>query len=231
MPPQNYPSPGQTPNPQPGTLPGYQPPPPNQPLGQSGEYDFIMGPTQKKPGFSLNVGGGKGGLIALIGLGLAVIIVLLVGYNLLFGNKPSVTVELVDIAARQQEITRITAVNSTKLRDANLLAVNSVAKATVRSDQSQILGYLASFGVKPKPAELSTRLDKQTDTLLASAEQNGRLEDEYAAVLAKQLKAYQVSLKAVYDTTESPQTKQLLQTAFDNAQAVLSTQIIATAGQ
>ncbi len=170
-------------------------------------------------------------MIALIGLGLIVIVLLLVGYNLLFGNKPSVTVELVDIAARQQEITRISTTNGTKLRDSNILAINAVAKATIRSDQTQILTYLASFGVKPKTPELSARLDKQTDALLASAEQNGRLEDEYAAVLAKHLKAYQVSLKSVYDTTESAQTKQLLQTAFDNAQAVLSTQLITAAGQ
>lgn len=157
----------------------------------------------------------------MIGGGLVVIIVLYVLYSLFFGGKPDVTNELVDIAAKQQEIIRLDTAAAAKARDPNVTAIIATSRSVVTSDQSQILQYLKTFRVKPNTKDLAAHLSKKTDEQLAGAEQNGRFEDEYITVLANHLRDYQNSIKTTFNLSESAKTKALLQTAFNNSQAVL----------
>lgn len=175
------------------------------------QFDFMMKDQPKAPGrFSSLLSDvpkpAKIILVAIVGLFLLVIL-----YSLLLGGKTTNTNQLINVAARAQEIARVSTLVQQQSSSADTKGLASTTSETLYSQQKQLVIYLKSQGIKVDTKKLAVRLDKNTDAQLLAAQQNNNYDQTYFDYLKTNLAAYQNDL-----TTAS-------KGAGKNAQAILST--------
>ena len=124
--------------------------------------------------------------------------------------------------AQNQEILRVSQLQDQKFSDGNIKGLSATTQAAMKSQNIEFGKYLSLAKVKYNPLELSTRLDKNTDTQLQLAAQNNRLDAQYVTYLKTALMAYKNSLNSVYQTAESQTLKTTLQLALESVQALLN---------
>lgn len=199
----------------------------NQPHGPStpsSPYDFIVNPASpaKKSGFfsSQNNSFIKR---ALIILGVAVLlIILIIGLSRIFlGDRSANAKRLVDLAAEQQEIIRLTGLTNKNTSNPSLLALAQTTKSTVSYQQSSLLAYLKSKNVKYKPDQLDAKKDSELDKSLTRASDNNQFDKVFEEKLRLSLTNYQTSLKTSYKTASNSTSRKLLSDSYDSINLIL----------
>ena len=192
------------------------------------DYDFIMKPEQKqakKSGFSMpNLP-----KPALIILGAAILlIVLILFYALLFGNKTSGSDEIAGVIGRANEISRISDLVAQSAQDTQTKNLAATTEAAMASDSARLSSYLAGRKVKVDAAKLKTYVNKNTDTQLQTAQQNNGLPAFYTSYLKTNLSAYANAVATAFKDS-GPIGKGILNDAFNNAAVLLKSPQVAGA--
>jgi hypothetical protein len=161
--------------------------------------------------------------------GTIVLIFLIIIVSSIFKSPGLNTQELIGIATKAQEISRVSTLASQQnAADSALRATAQTTISSLSSDQSQLVAYLSSHGQKVGVKELNAKLDKSTDTDLKVAATNNNLAGFYYGYLKSNLTSYQNDLNSIYKTT--PKSGQdILKTAYNSTGIILNSSQIKSA--
>lgn len=197
--------------------PSPAPPPPN-----TGQYDFITSDSYQQPRNYGAPNTKKKILVVVVG-GLLVIGLLWLILSLVFSSGGNKLTPLVSVAQEQTEMLRVIDLSSQNENlssaDANNFA--ETTKLTISSDQSDLLSLLDKNGIKLKDKELAVKQNNKTDTALDAANANGTYDSTFISIMEDELKAYQSSIKQIYNSSDSQVIRDLLSTQYDNADLLL----------
>ena len=165
-----------------------------QPQAPGPDYSFILQGNQKpKKRFSMP----KPNLPKPIAIGLLVVILLfllIIVYALL--TRSSSPSGLATVAARAQEISRVSALVQQQATDTNLQSLAATTQTTMNSDVAQIQNYLTSSGGKKiSSGALALDKDSSVDSQVQSAAQTGSLASFYNKYLKDNVATYQTDLQ------------------------------------
>jgi hypothetical protein len=183
------------------------------------DYNFIL---QDKPQPKRPLMPGVPRAVLLGGGAVVAVLILILIFGLIFGKKNTGTADLIEALGRGQEISRVTEVQTQKLKDPEALSLASTAQASLTSERSELSSWLAKHKVKTNPKKLAIYKNSATDTELQQAAQNNNLDAAYLAYLQKALNDYSDILRRAYTATSSPTAKVVLKEAFDSTQTLLS---------
>jgi hypothetical protein len=175
------------------------PPQTSAPVPQApGKFDFMMKDPAKPPGRFGNLLPSlpKPAKIALAVIGVAFILVIF--YSLFFGGKTTNAQQLVSLAARAQEIARVSGLAKIGSQDNDTQGLATTTSVVLSSQEAQINSYLKTNGVNVDVKKLASKLDKTTDTKLTTALQNNNYDQTYYTYLKTNLTAYQDELNTTY---------------------------------
>lgn len=149
------------------------------------------------------------------------VLILVLGLRSKSGNSSG----LLDIAARQHEILRVSALADDDVKDQQVKNLIASVKAILASEQQETIGYL---GVKEKSSSLNKYLDASTDAQLKAAVSNNTIDATYLTYLKQSLLAYQrvVQAESLVATTSA---QPLLNSAKTDSEALLSSSLLSGA--
>jgi len=168
------------------------PQPPASPA--PGQFDFMMKQQPKPPGRfgSLLSGIPRPAKIALAGLGALLVLVIL--YALFFGGKTTNVEQLIAVAARAQEIARVSVLAQTASQNADTKGLATTTSEVLVSQEQELKSYLKISGIRIDTKKLAAKLDKNTDAALTAAQQNNNYDQAYFNYLKTNLATYQNDL-------------------------------------
>ena len=196
-------------------------PPQNTPPSAPGQFDFMMKEQPKPPGrlSSLLSGVPRPAKLALAAIG--VIFVLVILYSLFFGGKATNADQLTAVAARAQEIARVSTLVRTSSQNADTQGLAATTGEALASQEQQLVAYLKTQGIKTNTKKLAVKLDKSTDTALTAAQQNNNYDQTYFNYLKTNLATYQNDLTAAYKVA-GKKAQAILNAAYQSVQTLLS---------
>ncbi len=165
-------------------------------------YDFIT--DSEPPKKSLGFGGGstKARVIQVGIFAVVILIIILVFYSLVFGNKKSTADLLYTPAAQQADLIELTKIGSEKVRDGKANLKMTTANALLSSQNADTLAIIkTSGGGKSSSKTIVALQDKKYEDVLKEAESNGKYEETFLALYANRLDAYKTSLESAYSQT------------------------------
>ncbi|MEK7096280.1 MAG: hypothetical protein AAB896_03260, partial [Patescibacteria group bacterium] len=185
------------------------------------QFDFMMKEQPKPPGrFSSLLSGipkpAKIILGAVVGLFLLIML-----YSLFFGGKTTNVDQLTAVAARAQEIARVSTLAQTGSQNADTQGLAATTVEVLASQEQQLTSYLKTSGVKVDAKILVSKLDKNTDAALTAALQNNNYDQAYFDYLKTNLTAYQNDLNLVYKGA-GKKAQDILSAAYSSVQILLS---------
>lgn len=170
------------------------PPPPN-----NDPFAFITQdtPVAKKP--LINPSSMKTRILIIAGFVIFLIIAAVIAVSLLGGGDKDRTQSYIEIAQRQTEIIRISALASDKAKGLETKSLAYTTNLSVTSSQKDLTAILVKRGVTEKALakELGGAKNAKTDELLAEAERNNRYDETFKEILNTELTNYQKQLNAV----------------------------------
>lgn len=186
------------------------------------DYNFIMDPEKpKKKGLMDDSSGNSfiAKIVLLVGGAVALIIVLTVGVNLIFGGRSNVEL-VVGLTQQQQEIVRLSAEGENALgQQIKNAAINT--RLSIRSHQQSWTAFLGKKGRTVPPEELNLKKDTTTDNKLKLAEQTSTFDTTYTTVMRSELEDYAGLLKNTFDATTKKEDRQLLSLHYNEVQLLL----------
>lgn len=192
-----------------------------QPGSPNPDYDFILKSGQKPKSNLLNLFGLP--KIVVLGVGGAlVLIILIIGFSLIFGAKKTDTQSLIDLAAHGQEISRVSSLVSDGSQDPNTKALATTTSAVLDSQEARITSYVTSTRLKLDPKLLDKFKNTANDSTVQTAIQNGTLSTTYNNYLTGSLNSYRIELTDQYKKASNAQLKSILSDAYDSVQTLLS---------
>lgn len=197
---------------------------PNQPgpaPSQPNQYDFILNPNQKQKPSPFAGGGMKKRLLIAAGAALVLIIAVSVIASFISSAGSGPVDQLKAIAARQQEIIRVAETGGREAKSSEGRAFALTTLLSIRTDQQKLQAILTESGIKLTPQELGGKKSAATDEKLAAASANSRYDEAVTEVLTEYLNDYRGLLKTAYDSGPGPNTKAMLDKAFESATALL----------
>lgn len=194
--------------------------PPDSQAPKTPNYEFILRGDQKpKAKFRLALPNlpKPFGLILPAIFGLFIIVII---YAVLTGGSKSTG--LGDIAARAQEISRVSLLVQNQASDPTVQSLAATTANSMNSDVAQIQSYLTKNGGK-KIGSKSLAIYKKTstDSEVQNSVQSGSIGTYYKSYLKENLSAYQSSLKKVYDSG-NVKAKPMLNSSYISAQNILN---------
>jgi flagellar basal body-associated protein FliL len=159
-------------------------------------YEFITNPQTSSKKSLLSGNDTKTRIIIVTVIALITLMVMLIGYNLLFAGKKSFAEEMVKPAAQQADLIALTTIGAEKVRDSKANKIMTTASAVIQSQNQKTLVILKNNGVNSK--SIAQLQDKKYEELLAGAEASGNFEQTYAGIYQNRLDEYANSLKVAY---------------------------------
>lgn len=191
---------------------------PNSPTPTPGAYDFITNNAPQQQTSALpQLPKGNKKLLLLGGAGLFVIILVFGALAIFSGNDPTQE-QIASIAARQQEIVRISTIAVKDARSSDTLVYASTVKATVQSQQNRLLAVVKT---KPDNKVLASKRSETTEKRLEAARQSNRFDEAYIEYITKELTTYQNELRALNDLVELKRTKTVISDSFSSNGLIL----------
>lgn len=191
------------------------------PQNPNRNFDFILQDSHQKSNRLLRLPRlpKKVKLILASVIGLFIILIVI---SILSSHKSSANQPFINVLSRQQEIMRVTQLTQQQLQlqDPATQALAATTYSSVSSEQQQLIGYLASNGIKVSTKSLTGDQNKNTDLQLESAAQNNNLDAAYTSYLKQALGVYQTDLQTAAKTA-GPNGKKLLNEAFDSTKTLL----------
>lgn len=194
--------------------------PDNEPATPNSSYDFLYAKGQQtKSGrkFELPKLSKPMWLLAIS----LVVLLLIVILAFVFGRSSFNSQGYVELMSRAQEIVRVSDLAKDQTKNKDTLALISTTKATLSSEKNSIASYLSSNHVKVAPKSLTLYLDKNTDSQMQTAAQNGNVDSVYASYLKDQLSKYLSQLKIV-DKVAGAKARVILNDAITSTDFLLA---------
>ncbi len=176
--------------------------------------------ADQKPKGKFNFGGSRATqlLVGAVAIALLFIIGLII-YGVV-APKDSTTTLFVALTQDQQEIVRVATLGSqASAEETKGLANNTML--SVGSDQTALLSYLGSKGVKVDPKILILKQDSKTDSTLKSATATNTYDAALTNAISSNLETYMRDIQSAYEKATSPQAKKLLNDDYAHAQLLL----------
>lgn len=157
----------------------------------------------------------------IILLAVAILLVFIIVYLVLFGGKTTNSDQLISIMARAQEISRVSLLVQQQAKTADTKDLASTTETVLNSQSKELGSFLSKARVKVDPKRLVARLDKTTDTALEKALQNNSHDQTYYSYLKTNLGTYQSELQGAY-ASAGQQLQPILSSDFESIQTILT---------
>ncbi len=198
-----------------------QPQEPHEPLKN---YDFILNPEKpaKKPILPLP-GKGSSMLQRLVFVGggfMALLLVLVVGYSLLFGG-PKLSDDITSLAATQTEIIRVSELASTAAKQPETKAFAATTSSVVQSDLADLTKQAKAARITVNTGLLSSKKSTATDAALKAAETSDTFDEVFTETITKQLTDYSEELSRLYSKVDTQKLKDSLASALASSKLLL----------
>lgn len=187
-------------------------------------YDFIMNPPQPPKRKLINLQGGNsfGMLIGLIvGGALLLMVVLAIIVSLLGGNKAN-TADLISLSQSQQELMRVANTGASDATHQNTKDLAITAEYTLRSQQREVLAFLAQHGKVVGEKELALKQNARTDQQFKAAQSTSTFDLVFSQTMQNQLTTYATTLKQLSSTASSRSERELLSGYYEQTQLLIS---------
>jgi len=196
------------------------PPQNGQPAGQNTNpaYDFLNKTIVSKSNPLTNVPKP----VAIIGIALIVIISFFVVSSQINKHRGAGYKMLDDLAARQQEIVRVSEVAKPLLKTQAGLNTLATAETSVHSDEVRLITYLSTNHAKIGNKQLAIYANPATDSSLNTGSINNQADQVYLSYLKQALTSYQGYIVAANAKAPGPNARLLLSDAYSSAGIVLS---------
>lgn len=159
--------------------------------------------------------------LGIVIVGVIIFLVAVFAYSVISrgGGKPT---NYADLAAQATELARVSALVAQTTQDSTTKSLATTTEAVMQSNTAQIQAFLKKNSAKTiSQATLDANKKADTDTAVATADQNGSLPTYYKAYLKDKLSSYQATLKSDY-ASAPPKSKTFLSELYDSS-AMLST--------
>ncbi len=195
-----------------------QPMPPNHPAN----YDFIMNPAPQ-PRKTLGGNSMATRILVVVGGALLLLILLVVVVQLLGKGGGSFNKEaMLSVAQDQTEIIRLADRGEQDAVSQSNKNFAITASLGMKTEQSELLKYLASRGYKPGDKDLLLKQSPQTDQQLDSAVSSSTFDTVYAGIMKEQLTTYKQDLGTAYNSSKSDTAKAALKARYSVADMLLT---------
>lgn len=195
-----------------------------QPEDPLKSYDFILNPEKpaKKSFFTLpGPGSSLVQRLAIIGGGLAVLLVILMlGYSVLF-SKPDVSADIASLSATQTEILRIAALANSKAQETSTKTYAASVTSIVSSDKAAILDAAKKAGYTINTKDAPTKKNTETDKKLADAASSNKFDTVFTDTLTAELSSYSQEMSTLYNKVKSKALKAALNDAYSSSQLLI----------
>ncbi len=178
------------------------------------DYSFLE-QKETKTGFFTSADKKTRIIIVAAGGGILLLFISLM-MALIFGGGTDMTERFVNLAQRQEEITRIADIGTSKARSQQALNIAITTKASVESSQRQVISNVASKGRSLRTADLRLLESQSTTTELESAEQANRFDAVFVEIMQNELASYIEAIRRAADEATGNDLA-LLQELFDEA--------------
>lgn len=181
-------------------------------------YQFIVEADHSKKRRGSSIGSTKKGRIMVVlgGVGVLLVAVLVVSAIISSASNAG-KAELISAAQRQAELIRVSKIGLDRAKGSSAKNLATSVNIALLSDQSTMVTTLKGAGVKLAPKDLALGKNPKTDALLTNAEQSNKFDEVFVTTIQTELVAYQKSLKAAYDKTDSKKLQQSLSAQFNTA--------------
>ncbi|MDO8591861.1 MAG: hypothetical protein Q7R60_03005 [bacterium] len=205
------------------------PPPPAPPVesssqnstGPAGQFDFMMKDQPKPPNRLSGLFGSLPRPAKIILGGVAGLLLLIVLYSLFFGGKTTNADQIFSVAARAQEIARVSTLAQTGSQNTDTKGLAATTSEVLASQEQQLKSYLKSSRIKVDTKKLAAKLDKTSDTALATAKQNNNYDQTYFSYLKTNLVSYQSDITSA-NKSVGKKAQAILSAAYASVQTLLS---------
>lgn len=170
-------------------------------------YDFITEPANNSKPPLFNAGDTKSRIIIVTLIAVVSLLVIFLGYSLIFGGKTSFAEEMVKPAAQQADLIAMTTIGAEKVRDTKANQVMTTASLVIQSQNQKTLVILKNNGVNTK--QVASLQDKKFEEILSEAEQSGKFEQTYLGLYQNRLDEYANSLKNAYSKASGKEKEEL----------------------
>lgn len=185
-------------------------------------YDFIMnsGAAPQKPGLLPAGADKKQRVLIAAGVGVVLLIIFGVAYNLLF-NRPDPTLAAsLKMAQQHTEALRVADIGLKKARSSDARNLAATVKLSLQSSEDKIVA-IASKGRKLNKAQLEATKDTKTDELLTRADQNNLFDQAFRETIQAQIRAYLKQLRVVYEGSTSKADQKTLDEVHSQLNKIL----------
>lgn len=183
---------------------------------QQNDFNFITNPVQgNSSGPAFLQDPKKRNIIAVLFV-VVVLFIIVIGFAIFASLGKKNTSPMVDVAAYQTELIRISEFGLAGTTDSSVRAQTSTMLAIITSDLTQSTSYLASSGKKLEIIDTAIHLDASIEKNLETASLRNTFDEELIATLEKTTAAYKLSLQKALDSASSEKEKKVLQTAATN---------------
>lgn len=186
-------------------------------------YDFIMNPATPPKKAPMGSNSMAMRILIVVG-GLFLLAIIAAVFMSFIGNAGSAFNKsaMLSVAQDQTEIQRLASIgeqDSVSQTNKNFSATTTLS---IKSEQSELLTFLASNGYTVDPKQLPLKQDAAATSQLESAKSASTFDDAYKKTMQKALQTYQSDLKAAYDDASSDEAKKLLSDSYERATLLLT---------
>lgn len=149
------------------------------------------------------------------------ILIIVIFAGLIFGGSNTNSEQIIDLAAQNQEIVRVSQDQESKFTDQETIDLSATTQVVLNSQKTQLLGYLSKVNVKYNDKQLTIKKNSETDKQLQTAAQDNNLDNAYISYLKTALINYLNSINEAFNSAGSPDEKSILQSANKDIQTLL----------
>jgi hypothetical protein len=190
------------------------------------DYGFIMDTGHAPKKGPLNLGSTKARIIAILGMGVGVIIVVVIGASIISALTNKSSKAVVDLLAYQSELKRVVALGIDKSRDSTTKNKAVTASFTLENDYQRTVKIVNSRRLKPSKVDLAKYSGTVTDKELDAADKANKFDDKYNEIYKEKLTKYRAKLSEVYPTL-NPAEQKIIKTSSNNAKVLLGEPLVA----
>lgn len=161
-------------------------------------------------------------LVLLIGGAIILMMVLAIMISMFNSNRSTGTEQLIDIAQTQAEIIRVSDQGITNASQQSVKNLAITTKFSLRTQQNQIISYLAKQGTKVSPEQLALKRDAETDQKFTLAKQTSSFDTVFSQTMQSELQDYATTLKSVFSQATGKNERALLSADYTQVQLLIS---------
>lgn len=186
------------------------------PPNQQNQYDFITSPSQNMstgPAFLQNP---KQRNIVVVVFVLVVITLVIVGFSIITSIGKGGNDSIIDTAAYQTELLRISSLGYEGATDPSVKTQLSTLQAFIGSDLANTTSYLATNGAKLSEKQSLKYYDLTVEQALEEATISNKFDEEIITIINQLSDSYKESLQKSLGGTSSETGTTVIQTAAEN---------------